>query len=379
MPTAPRPPLRHRLRPRHWLLLDGFAAAAFGIFTFGILGARESNLPLAVAATGLAATTLPTARRWPLSATAGALAVFWLSPVSQRYAWIALVPLAYALYRSAERHHPKAAAAALGAGLTGPVASALPSFRHPGGVVPFGLVLSVAWTVGVAVRQHRLYGEELVRHEGRRAQDRAEQERARIARELHDVVAHGMSVITVQAAYGRLVVQADPEQAGEALAAIETTGRQSLVELRRLLGVLRAGESDSVDGEPAPGLADLPRLAQRTAHAGVRVEVSADGEAGSLDPGLELSAYRIVQEALTNVVKHAGTDTARVTVEHRPDAIVIDIVDRGRGGDVRAEGYGLTGMRERAALYGGTLVAGPVPGGGFRVSATLPRRGDRPS
>jgi signal transduction histidine kinase len=143
--------------------------------------------------------------------------------------------------------------------------------------------------------------------------------------------------------------------------------------------VLRAGEPGPVGGEPTPGLADLPRLAQRTAHAGVRVDVSVDGEARPLDPGLELSAYRIVQEALTNVVKHAGTRSAQVTVEHRPDAIVLDIVDRGRGGDVRAEGHGLTGMRERAALYGGTLSAGPGPDGGFRVSATLPRPADRPS
>ncbi len=379
MPTEPRAPLRQRLRPAHWLLLDGLAAAAFGVFAFGILGARESHRLLAVAATGLAAATLPTARRSPLTAAAGALAVFWLSPLSPRYAWIALVPLAYALYRSAERHHPVIAAAALGAGLTGPVASALPSFQHPGGVVPFGLVLFIACTVGVAVRQHRLYGEDLVRHEARRTADRAARERVRIARELHDVVAHGMSVITVQAAYGRLVVHTDPARAGDVLAAIETTGRQSLVELRRLLGVLRAGGPGPVDGEPAPGLADLPRLARRTAQAGVRVDVSVDGEATSLDPGLELSAYRIVQEALTNVVKHAGTDSARVTVEHRPDAIALDIVDRGRGGDVRAEGHGLTGMRERAALYGGTLLAGPLPDGGFRVSATLPRPADRPS
>jgi signal transduction histidine kinase len=231
----------------------------------------------------------------------------------------------------------------------------------------------------VAVRQHRLYGEELVRHEGRRAEDRAARERARIARELHDVVTHGMSVITVQAAYGRLMVGTDAARAGEALTAIETTGRQSLVELRRLLGVLRAGEPGLVDDEPTPGLADLPRLAERTSHAGVHVDVSVDGEATPVDPGLELSAYRIVQEALTNVVKHASTGSARVTVEHRPDAIVLDIADDGRGGDVRAEGYGIAGMRERAALYGGTFRAGPGPGGGFRVNATLPRPAVRSS
>jgi signal transduction histidine kinase len=369
-------PLRHRLGPASWLLLDGFAAAAFGLLTFGILGARESNQALAAGATVLAAAALPAARRWPMAATAGALAVFWLSPISPRYAWIAVLPLMYALYRVAERHQRAVATAALGAGLTGPVASALPSFEHSGGVAPFALVLVVAWTIGVAVRQHRLYGESLVRQEARRAEERAAQERARIARELHDVVAHGMSVITVQAAYGRLVVETRPAEAAGALAAIETTGRQSLAELRRLLAVLRTGEAGPAQGEPAPGLADLAQLVERTARAGVRVEVSVHGEVEPLGPGLEVSAYRIVQEALTNVVKHAGTDTARVTVEHRPDAVVLDIVDHGRGGHVRTAGYGLTGMRERAALFGGTVLAGPMPDGGFKVSATLPRPAD---
>ncbi|BCJ47615.1 two-component sensor histidine kinase [Actinoplanes ianthinogenes] len=362
-----------------WLLLDGLAAAAFELFAFGILGARESNPALAVAATALAAATVPAARRWPLAAAAGALAVFWLSPISSRYAWIALVPLAYALLRCAERHRPAVAAVALAAALTGPVASALPSLRRPGGIVPFALVLAVAWTVGVALRQRRRYGEELVGHEGQRAADRAARERARIARELHDVVAHGMTVMTVQATYGRLVVQDRPAEAAAALVAIETTGRQSLAELRRLLGVLRTAEPDPADDDPAPGLADLPRLVAHTERAGVRVDVAVTGDPAGLSPGLDLSAYRIVQEALTNVVRHAGTGTARVTVEHRPDAVVLDIVDGGRGGDVRQEGHGLTGMRERVALYGGTLMAGPVPGGGFRVHATLPKPADEAS
>jgi signal transduction histidine kinase len=369
-------PLRHRLRPVHWLLLDGAAAAAFGVFAFGVLGVREGDRTLALVAILVAAAALPAARRWPVAATAGALAVFWLSPVSPRYAWIAFVPLMYALYRVAERHRPAVAVAALAAGLTGPVASALPSFDHSGGVVPFGLVLAVAWTVGVAVRQHRLYGEALLRQEARRAEQRAARERTRIARELHYVVAHGMSVITVQAAYGRLVVATRPADAEAALAAIETTGRQSLAELRRQLEVLRTGESASADGEPAPGLADLPQLAERTERAGVRVEVSVHGEERPLGPGLDLSAYRIVQEALTNVVRHAGTDRARVTVEHRPDTVVLTIVDGGRGGEVPGEGHGLTGMRERAALYGGTLLAGPRAEGGFAVHATLPRPAD---
>ncbi|MEV6928151.1 sensor histidine kinase [Dactylosporangium sp. NPDC051485] len=371
-----RAPLRLRLGPRHWLLLDGLVAALFGVFTFGILGAREANEALAITATVLATSTLPLARQRPVMAAAGALAVFWLSPISPRYGWIALVPLAYSLYRVAERHRSAVAAPALGAGLTATVAGTLPSFEHLGGVVPFGFVLIVAWTIGFAVRQHRLHGEAILRQEAQRGEERAAQERTRIARELHDVVAHGMSVITVQAAYARLVVRTEPAQAADALAAIETTGRQSLAELRRLLSMLRAGNGSPAEDEPAPSLIDLPRLAENTAHAGVRVDLSVQGESLPLGPGLELSAYRIVQEALTNVVKHAGTDHARVTVEHRPDAVVLDVVDRGRGGDVRQEGYGLTGMRERAALYGGTVLAGPMPDGGFKVSATLPRPAD---
>ena len=378
MGPEPVAPLRHRLRPRHWLLLDGLAAAAFGVFAFGILGAGAGNHLLGTAATVLAAATVPVARRWPLPAAAGALAVFWLSPISAPCAWIALAPLAYALYRVAERHRPAVAVAALVAGLTGPLSTALPPSESPGGVLPFALGLTVAWTLGVAVRQHRLYGEALLRQQAERAQERAAQERTRIARELHDVLAHGMSVVTVQAAYGRLVLQAQPAQAADAFAAIETTGRQSLAELRRLLAVLRSGDGAPADDEPAARLTDLPRLAERTAHAGVRVDLSILGDPQDLGPGLQLSAYRIVQEALTNVVRHAGTDRARVTVEHRSDALVLDIADHGRGGPVRQEGLGLTGIRERAALYDGTVLAGPLPDGGFRVTATLPLTPDGP-
>ncbi|GAA2344727.1 sensor histidine kinase [Dactylosporangium salmoneum] len=370
MESAPPPPLRHRLRPVHWLVLDVLAAAGYGIAGWGVLGARIDQRLLAATGLAVVCAALVAARRWPLAAMSGALAVFWLAPISARFGWLAAAPLAYALYRVAERCPIRLAAGALAVALTGAVATALPSLRHAGGVLPFGLLLATAWTVGIAVRQHRRYTDELLRHQRGRAERQAADERVRIARELHDVVAHSMSLITVQAAYGRLVADRQPATAAEALTVIETTGRESLAELRRVLGVLRAQAPAGT--EPAPGLADLPRLADQTAVAGVRVDLTIEGEPEPLPIGLELSAYRIVQEALTNVVKHAGTDHARVTVEHRPDAVVVEVTDDGRGGPAGPDGHGLIGMRERAALYGGTLHAGPVPGRGFRVTARLP-------
>jgi signal transduction histidine kinase len=170
------------------------------------------------------------------------------------------------------------------------------------------------------------------------------------------------------------VLDSQPEEARKALAAVEATSRQALVEMRRLLGVLRADTEPRGSLTPAPGLADVEVLAAEVARAGVRVEVRIEGTPAELPAGLELSAYRIVQEALTNVVRHAGPATARVAVRHAPDRVAVEVVDDGRGGDPGRDhgGHGIAGMRERAALYGGTLEAGPRAGGGFRVAASLP-------
>jgi signal transduction histidine kinase len=197
-------------------------------------------------------------------------------------------------------------------------------------------------------------------------------ERLRIAQELHDVVAHSMGVIAVQAGVGAHVIDTDPPEAKKSLDAISTTSRATLTEIRRLLGVLRA--DGDAGYEPAPGLADLDRLVTDLDGAGLAVDVQFEGDRHDLPPGVDLTAYRIVQEALTNVLKHAGPAAATVTVGYEPDAVRIEVVDDGRGVNGRASGggHGLVGMRERVAVYGGTLETGPRVGGGFRVAARLP-------
>ncbi|GAA3214414.1 sensor histidine kinase [Dactylosporangium siamense] len=379
MTIEPRPPLRHRLRPAHWLLLDGAAVAGYGVVAWAVVGAGIDPWPLAAGGLATACAALLAARWSPVSAAAAALLLFWLSPLSDQFGWLAVLPLAFAVYRVAERHRTRPALLVLAAAVTGPIATALPSFTHVGAVLPFGLLLAAAWAAGVAVHQHRRYTEEVLRHRIRRVEAEAEaarrrgaDERIRIARELHDVVAHSMSVITVQAGYGRLVADRQPARAAEALAAIETVGRESLVELRRVLGVLRDQDQDPAGTAPAPGLADLPYLAAQTGAAGVDVEVTVAGAARPLAAGLELSAYRVVQEALTNVVKHAGTVDATVAVTYLDDALVVEVTDDGLGGERNPDGHGLTGMRERVAVFGGTLRVGPLPGRGFQVRACFP-------
>ena len=210
------------------------------------------------------------------------------------------------------------------------------------------------------------------------------EERLRIAQELHDVVAHSMSVIAVQAGVGVHVIDDQPDQARAALEAISATSRGTLAEMRRLLGVLR--DSDGArSSAPAPGLADLPRLVDDVRAAGVPALLHVDGTAGGVHAGIELSAYRVVQEALTNVIKHAGKPTrVDVTVRYLPGALVVEVIDDGRGlaarsgnggaGEAPADGsgHGLVGMRERVELWGGELSVGQAPGGGYRITARLP-------
>ena len=249
------------------------------------------------------------------------------------------------------------------------------------------LTTVIAWLAGHSVRQAALQAE--VRRTQAQAQA-AVTERLRIARELHDMVAHSIGIIAIQAGVGRRVIDTQPAEARNALTAIEATSRETLAGLRQMLGVLRRAEpgrpgSPGRPGpghglpEPAPGLGDLGRLAATTADAGVRVELRWLGARRPLPADIDLSAFRIIQEAVTNVVRHAGTGHCRVTVDCRDSELGIEVTDDGRGAAPPAEepgegggGFGIDGMRERACLLGGELTAGPRAGGGFRVAARLP-------
>jgi signal transduction histidine kinase len=231
----------------------------------------------------------------------------------------------------------------------------------------------IAWLIGHSIRQAQARAE-LVR--AQTAAQAAIAERLRIARELHDMVAHSIGIIAIQAGSGRRVFDARPDEARDALAAIETASRETLSGLRRMVTGLRRAEPEPGAGsaplDPPPGLADIDRLAAMTRDMGVQVEVDWHGGREPLPADIDLSAFRIIQEAVTNVVRHAGTGQCQVCIEQREGQLSIEVTDSGRGGTTAGTGYGITGMRERAALLGGDLSAGPRPEGGFRVVARLP-------
>ena len=215
--------------------------------------------------------------------------------------------------------------------------------------------------------------EERAQRSEEHAQRAVDDERNRIARELHDVIAHSVSVMTVQAGAVRRLLTPEQEREREALLTVEETGRQALTEMRRLLGVLRRSD-ETVALAPQPGLATLEQLVGQVREAGLPVEMSFEGEQIVLPPGIDLSAYRIVQEALTNALKHAGPARAWVVVRYGTDQVEVEVANDGISNG-SSDGYGLIGMRERVALYGGELTAGPRAGGGFTIKARLPVAG----
>jgi signal transduction histidine kinase len=239
-----------------------------------------------------------------------------------------------------------------------------------------------AWLIGDYLRTRRAYVAQLeertARLERERDQDRqlaADEERTRIARELHDVVAHDVSVIAIQAGAARAVQASKPEAAAQALGLIETTARESLIELNRLLGVLRASNGGSPDRRPQPGIAQLSGLVEELRAAGLEVDARVEGEPRPLPPAVDLSAYRIVQEATTNVLKHAHARRVDIRVQYGEKMLALDIRDDGAGDGsdpAASSGHGLIGMRERVALFGGKLVAERNRAGGFSVHARLP-------
>ncbi|QKG21357.1 sensor histidine kinase [Actinomadura verrucosospora] len=284
---------------------------------------------------------------------------------------------------------PKAAAV----GSIAAVAAAFVNVTHtPGETISdaaqfaggLALCSAVAWVFGGVYRKRREYLEALDEQRAARA---VLTERLRIARELHDSVAHSIGIITVLSGAAARVVQTKPEQTRQALTGIETTSRETLLELQRMLGALRRAEPDGAVPQAAPlapagSLADVPQLAERTADAGVRVHVTWRGERRPLPPEIELSAFRIIQESVTNVVRHSGARTCRVAVGYEPEGVTIEVVDDGDdgpGGPGRrrltaagGSGFGLLGMRERVTLLSGQFSAGRRPEGGFRVTARLP-------
>lgn len=241
-----------------------------------------------------------------------------------------------------------------------------------------GLLVTAPWLVGRAMRGRVHQAEQLSQRAERLERERllaVNEERTRIARELHDVIAHSVSVMVVQAGGAEEVLRSEPERALVSIRAVQETGRAALVELARLLGMLRR-DDEEIGLAPQPGLADLSALVKETSSAGLRVVLRTEGMPRSLPLGADLSAYRIVQEALTNTRKHAGGYAqATILLRYGDDALTIEVVDDGKGSSNGAGGgHGLVGMRERVELFGGSLEAGPTTGGGFRVRARLPLR-----
>jgi signal transduction histidine kinase len=390
--------------PRAWAspwLFDSLLAAAAASLSTSLFATElpRAGLPTGVAVLGYALAllhTLPLAarRRFPLavlatSVTSGlAFAAIGLPPVLLGPA--ILVPV-YTVAAYCERRAALIGLAAAEAALVGIQLS--PGRSDTSTWVGNTLVLAAAWLLGTFVGDRRAYATQLEERTAELEQAREDlarravaEERLRLARELHDVVAHSMSVIAVQSGVGAHVAETQPEEARKALAAIETTSRAGLEELRRLLGVLRQDDGDEPQGSlaPVPGLGDLDALLDEVGRAGLAVKLRVEGTRPELPAGVDLSAYRIVQEALTNVVKHAGPARAQVLVRYRAEEVTVEVTDDGKGvapagdGRVAKVGHGIIGMRERVALFGGDLEAGPRPGGGFRVAARLPFTADRP-
>ena len=388
MSTTRSARLLPRLPETAWRRIDGALGVLYAIPASMVLVNEAAGTPGTIAALlaaiGCSVTLVLRRSRPLLLLTIQLIVAVAVQVLEPRGVSVTLLPIVLVLYTIAsEVTKVRITVAALAASVTVALGTALPGFRQLGAASTFVTLYVISWTLGYAVGLHRRDLRQQLEHERQSAEaerERAElrltRERIRIARELHDIVAHGISVVTVQAGYAGLVFDDDPEQARSALSTIETTGRRTLTELRELLTLLRR---ESVKGDlpplvPAPCLDDLPALVSRLSAAGLTVHLETSGRPRPLPAGLGLAAYRILQEALTNVVRHADAATARVVLDYQADALSIVISDPGCGSaraDI-ADGHGIIGMRERAALYGGSVEAAPLPGSGFAVRCLLP-------
>ena len=403
----------------HWIAIDGAFTALLALVYIELKAAPFlRGIPgwAAIAIVAVAVVPVAVRRCWPravlaLAVTAGAVAMaLSSSPVPPLAAAFAMYVIPLRFPRRDALWLLAGTLLVIAAGLA--VFAAIPHAYGPetgtigkaaGLLLESGLLVTVAWLIGYAVRQQRGQAADRREQAARRAREQlAEARRARseerlqISRELHDVVAHTLSVIAVQAGVASYVIDTRPDEAARALSSIEQTSRSALNEMRALLGVLRDEETGARNGAgpagrdavptltPAPGLADLGSLVERTGEAGVRVDLSVAGERPRLPAGLDLAAYRLIQEAVTNVIKHAATDRCWVAVGYQEDTLTLEVTDNGSGGAASGSeppvaGNGIIGMRERAAMYGGEVRAAPLPGHGFQVTARFPLAGTVPT
>jgi signal transduction histidine kinase len=377
------------------LLIDGMAAgilfllmAVQFIFTEHLKPGQHPTTPLTWLLAVVIVAPILTHRRFPLTSVAVCLTAVAVFAVGRYVAYpiLTVFVLTFDIALHSRARVALAALIASAAVVTVSVSLQPSSVAVASTWIESELGILVAWLTGRNLRQRRARWAELQGRAERLEREREEdsrravtEERLRIARELHDVIAHSMSVIAVQSAVGNHVMDTQPAEARQALAAIEATSRSALTEMRRLLGVLRQDGEPRGSLAPAPGLADLASLVTQIQDAGLRVWINVDGQQRPVPTGIDLSAYRIIQEALTNVIKHAAAASANVTISYRADSVTVEITDQGAGpqpAQVPAprtgSGHGIIGMRERVAVFGGEFAAGPGPDGGFRVRACFP-------
>jgi signal transduction histidine kinase len=367
------------------LLLDGSLAAVLAVT--GVLEALvpfssavgEGSRPLTAVLAVWTCGVLVLRRRAPLLTVVLATAAFPLVDLLGDplvLFWGGFVPYAVATYSVARHadHRRGLAGAAVVAGLLLWFDLQVAVLSAPSEIVFHWTVITLAWLLGRATHDHAARA----RTADRRAAAAVADERARIARELHDVVAHSVSLMVVQAGAATQVAEADPRQARAALETIRRTGVEALSDLRRLLDLVR-GEDTPPGGTglaPQPGTAMLDELVALTRTPDLDVRLDVAGSPRPIAPGVDLTVYRIVQESLTNVRRHSGASRADVRLRYLPDAVQVEVVDDGTGpGTADRAGHGLVGMRERVAVYDGALDVGAGPSGGFRVSAVLPTAG----
>lgn len=378
----------------HAFALDALAAALFALFCIPTAMSLTSSSPSSGGATAVWAALVVVPLAWRRTRpVASAIAVFAVGLVhvlaGQSLIFPADAAVLIALYSitvyGPRWAHRTAIAGALAGSLL--LAMSLLLQQSGAGVVAIWLLASVTalavWAFGLVRRSRyetlnalRDRAERLEVERDQQAQLATSAERARIAREMHDIIAHSLSVIIAQADGGRYAAQANPEAAARSLDTIAETGRAALADMRRLLGVLRVG-ADGVSSAlvPQPAATDLEQLVDQMRASGMRVSFARMGAARTLPPGAGMVAYRICQESLTNVLKHAGPDpSVTVLVQWLPAALALEVSDDGRGAAAVSDGrgQGLVGMRERAAMFGGSVAAGPRAGGGYRVRVDLP-------